>query len=363
MPRKGFGELLDILGTRRAAGSRGDELIRDRYLMTLPGAYLDMFGNIHVEIGGSPGILWSSHTDTVHTTSRDPDDIRQTLHFDPRFDTLELSKRSRQRHGNVLGADDGAGLWIMRQMILAGVPGYYIFHYCEEKGAIGSGDLARQCPKWLRESFRFAIAFDRRGHEDIITHQGTRTCSDAFALSLAAQLNRVDGLAYQPSDRGLFTDTAEYAHLIPECSNVSVGYDGEHSRIEMLDVDHVYRLLAAVCQLDQTKLISVRDPNHDDEDHGYSMAGPHTRKGKPIGWRSLDFDPGPRADNRQVTTGEVARRYDGYEDDRHATDSHSAAAVNRAYADDPMRDDYDRLYLNAEYAELKWAIDHGLIPS
>lgn len=248
-----LGELLDMLTYCRPMESPAEHAYIDRYIAVLPGIARDPIGNWIVTIGESP-ILWSSHTDTVHNRSD-----RQTVHYDPASGIVALSQRSKRR-SNCLGADCTAGNWIMRQMILRKVPGTYVFHTGEEMGGIGSQWLADNRADWLK-SFTFAVAFDRRGTTSVITEQRwCRTASDAFAHSLADELRRVSALTYTPDDRGIYTDTAEYAHVIAECSNVSVGYSAEHTPRETLDVKHCLQLLDAMCQIDQSRLISERIP-------------------------------------------------------------------------------------------------------
>lgn len=254
-PRFDRSVLLDMLTYCRPCGSDTEQVFIDKYIATLPGAERDAYGNWHVVIGDSD-VMWSCHTDTVHRT-----DGRQTLHVGS-DNVVGLSRRSRKR-SSCLGADDTAGVFLMWSMVNANVPGYYVFHYGEECGGLGSRELACVLPDDMAH-IRFAIALDRGGLSDIITHQGhRRTASDAFAQSLADNLNG-NGLAFAPSDRGVYTDTFEYADIVPECSNVSVGYSGAHSPRECLDVAHVERLLTALCGLDQTELVCARTPVPDD---------------------------------------------------------------------------------------------------
>jgi hypothetical protein len=244
--------LLDMLTYCRPAGSDTETAFVDKYIATLPGAAVDRHGNWHVTIGES-AVMWSCHTDTVHTKPG-----RQTI--DNRTSTIRLSKRSRRHsQSSCLGADDTAGVFLMWSMINAGVPGHYVFHYGEEIGGQGSSALAYEWPDELSH-IRFAIALDRRGTGDVITHQGMRrTASEAFAQSLCDGLD----MAYSPSSHGIYTDTYEYADIIPECTNVSVGYANEHSKRETLDIAHVERLLSALCALDQTTLVESRVPMPD----------------------------------------------------------------------------------------------------
>jgi hypothetical protein len=112
--------------------------------------------------------------------------------------------------------------------------------------------------------FKWAIAFDRRGVGDVITEMFCgRTCSDTFAKALADGLNETNATAmqnpdrvnwltplrYKPDDTGSFTDTANYTRLIPECTNVSVGYEHEHGPDEILDTWHLKTLRSTTIKL------------------------------------------------------------------------------------------------------------------
>lgn len=244
--------LLDMLTYQRPSGSAVEAAFVSRYLLPL-GCELDDHGNYHKVISDSP-VLWSSHIDTVHTF-----DGYQTLHYDGKRQIVELSKRSVARGAQCLGADDTAGVYIMHELIRAGVPGHYIFHADEESGGRGSNDLAYADPERIKGS-QFAIALDRKGTADVITKQaGDRCASDAFALSLATQLN-ANGLSFAPSALGAFTDTANYIGLIGECTNLSVGYQNAHCPREWLDCAFVDCLFTALCKLDPSLLVAERVP-------------------------------------------------------------------------------------------------------
>lgn len=240
--------LLEMLSYRRPMGSATERQFRATFLHGLPGIVEDAHQNLHVAIGDS-SCLWACHTDTVHRTEG-----RQRIVLDSGH--ARVAARS---HSNCLGADDTVGVYLMREMILQKVPGYYIFHYGEERGGIGSSDLARHDAEWLKQ-FSMAIALDRQGLGDIITHQvGGRTASEAFALSLGDQLG-LSGLHYRAA-HGIYTDTAEYAGLIAECTNLSVGYYGQHTPSESVNLAHVDRLFGALCDLDPDQLVIAREPN------------------------------------------------------------------------------------------------------
>lgn len=242
--------LLSMLSYKRPRLSRSHEQFINRYIKPLPGAFTDPFDNWHVSIAqpdSQPRVLWSSHTDTVHWQGG-----IQLVQFSN--GTIDLPKGSKS---GCLGADDTVGVWLMTEMIHAGIPGHYIFHEGEERGCVGSTALAKHFPDWL-EKFDCAIAFDRKGTDEIITHQlGERGSSDAFAWSLATQL----GKRYAPSPDGIYTDTAQYHSLIPECCNVSVGYYSQHSSREWIDASHALSLRSTLLTLDPGMLKIERDPS------------------------------------------------------------------------------------------------------
>lgn len=245
--------LLDMHTYCRPAGTATEREFIAKYVAVLPGAYQDQYRNWHVQVGESR-ILWSCHTDTVHNHEG-----RQTLHYDAVNRILGLSRKSVHNGRNCLGADDTAGVFICCQMILAGIPGHYVFHYAEESGGIGSKDLVLYESEWLA-LHDYAIAFDRRGTKDVVTHQWCiRTASEVFAYSLSEALESAGIPGYAPHS-GIYTDTAEYEGIIPECSNLSVGYQREHSHNETLDIAHLFKLLDALLRLDTSALVHDREP-------------------------------------------------------------------------------------------------------
>ncbi len=202
--------------------------------------------------------LFSCHLDTVHRTAG-----RQQITLqDGVITTVD---------GECLGADDGAGVWLLLEMIEAGVPGSFVFTCSEEKGGAGAKYLADNYAEWL-SGFSRAVAFDRRGVDSVITHQGMRRCaSDTFASALADRLNDSLGESgfYCPDDTGIYTDTAEWTHLIPECTNLSVAYDSEHTSRESLDLTHLLALRDACCTIDWDSLPVARDKNEVEAPHSW----------------------------------------------------------------------------------------------
>lgn len=215
------------------------------FLLALPSAFEDDFGNIHVPVGRST-TLFSSHIDTMHQG----DGINP---YKVIFDTDEPSKCLRYRAlAECLGADCAAGVALMVSMIHARVPGYYVFHDGEEQGCLGSRFLAQEV--LFLKQFRRAIAFDRRGSKSVITHQsGIETASNRFATDLALEFLQ-HGLHLEPNDRGATTDVFHYRDLIPECTNVSVGYHFAHTPKEWLDLVYLEKMAAACAKVQWEKL-------------------------------------------------------------------------------------------------------------
>lgn len=236
-------KLLQMLTYKRPAGSKAEISFIKRYVLPLGARAIS--GNYVIEIPGDPDTMFSCHTDTVHTQGG-----TQQVLLDS---NLQIAYKQDKE---CLGADDTAGVWLMLEMIKARVPGTYLFHYGEEKGCIGSRALALSHPELLRK-FKRAIAFDRRGTTNIITFQhGQRCCSDIFGSALGEMLKH----GYKNDPTGLYTDTASYTKLIPECTNISVGYEHQHCSDETLDCGHLLLLREIVMDVKWHQLPVDRDP-------------------------------------------------------------------------------------------------------
>ena len=254
--------LLSILAIKRGHKSIGEATAVERYLAPYdPMLYTDLKTKdvlaYVIVTDPSSKTLFSCHVDTVHAPSDDPDSMQNLVVYDA---NLGIAYKDAT-DPTPLGADDGAGWWLMLEMIDAGVKGTYIFHRGEECGGIGSKGMADNYTPLLK-TFDRAIAFDRRSTTSVITSQGWsgECASDEFATALAARLNQADDtFAFEPDPTGIYTDTAEYAHLIPECTNLSCGYDSEHSKNETLDVDFLVKLRDACLTIDWETLPVKRD--------------------------------------------------------------------------------------------------------
>lgn len=215
----------------------------------------DECGNLHVDTRTSADhrTLFVAHVDTVHRKSGK--------------NRIKKTRTHWHADGDVLGADDGAGCAMLMHLLHAGIAGYYVFSVGEEKGGIGATWLAKNNPDLLRQ-FDRAIAFDRRGIDSVITHQGYgRCCSDQFGRALCNALGSFDqNLMHLNDDTGVYTDTAEFVDLIPECTNISIGYSNEHTVNESINILYFELLAAAAARVDWDSLPVARDPLEPDPD-------------------------------------------------------------------------------------------------
>ena len=218
---------------------------------------IDEFGNLYKEIGDKPSTMFACHLDTATSA------LTVVNHeFDG--DIIKTDGKS------ILGADDKAGVTILMYMMENNIPGLYYFFLGEEVGCIGSKKVAELHKTTPIEYIKKVISFDRRGTTSIITHQcSTRCCSENFGTALAESLNRAGHevynndtvLSYKNDSTGLYTDSAQFIKIYPECTNISVGYQNEHTFNELQDIKHLEKLAEAAILVDWEALPIERDPS------------------------------------------------------------------------------------------------------
>jgi len=217
----------------------------------------DEWGNYFWRIGNTRTIF-AAHLDTV---SKDYIKVNHVID----------GKLIKTDGKTTLGADDKAGLTVLLWMIKNEIPGLYYFFVGEEVGCIGSGNAAKF--GHFEGLYDRIISFDRRDVDSVITFQSsTRCCSDEFADALCSELNVVRSLNYKKDTGGVYTDSAEFTGIIPECTNISVGYYKEHTTQESQDIEHLTNLAEACCRVDWENLPTKRDPKvaeYDDFSYHY----------------------------------------------------------------------------------------------
>ena len=241
--------LIEMLKYKRPCNSWSEEAFCRKYLEPVfgdpddHGNYIKIIYQPVTRGFVQPHICFAAHYDTVHNVAG----MQQVLV------TGDIASAVQS---NCLGADCTTGVWLILGMIEQNIPGVYVVHFGEESGCLGSEALVKENPDWL-QYIKAVISFDRKGEESIITHQmGARTASDAFAVSLSDAL---DMPSLRPDPTGSYTDSNEYAGVVSECTNLSVGYMHQHTAKETQDIYFAYLLLDRLIKADWSKLVFERD--------------------------------------------------------------------------------------------------------
>ena len=255
---------------------------------------IDDFGNLYKQIGETPSTMFACHLDTATSARTNVNHVFEG-------DIIKTDGTS------ILGADDKAGVSILMYMMENKIPGLYYFFLGEEVGCLGSKKVAEKHKSTPIEYIKKVISFDRRGTTSIITHQcSSRCCSDTFGTALAGALNQagleVYGndtvLSYKNDPTGLYTDSAQFTKIYPECTNISVGYQSEHTFNEQQNIKHLEKLAEAVLLVDWESLPVERDPSKV-EYSGYGYGGYSS------GWDNWGYDyDGYPSKSRQVSCDE-----------------------------------------------------------
>lgn len=229
---------------------------------------MDEFGNLFIKIGESD-TMFTSHLDTATSANTPVNHVFEG-------NLIKTDGKS------ILGADDKAGVTVMMYMIEKGIPGLYYFFLGEEVGCVGSKKVAAIQKEKKIEGINKVISFDRRGTKSVITYQsGERCASDTFGKALSEQLNLGDKtFNYDIDPTGVLTDSVQFIKIYSECTNISVGYQFEHTYRETQDIEHLEKLAVACTKVDWNGLPVERDPSkteyqsygwgYDDYDYGYS---------------------------------------------------------------------------------------------
>ena len=212
----------------------------------------DEFGNRYIIIGDNPTTMFTSHLDTACSThEKVTHRIKENI--------------IRTDRSTILGADCKAGVAIMLYMIEQEVNGLYYFFLGEECGCMGSRWLSKEMANnniFSDLELKRCISFDRYGHNSFITHQmGSQCCSDDFSEFMINEFNNTEyDIKFKKDPHGIYTDSAQFTEIIPECTNISVGYNGHHSHNEYQDIEFLERISKACCEVDWDNSPVERDP-------------------------------------------------------------------------------------------------------
>jgi Peptidase family M28 len=261
----------------------------EKFLETfLPSGFqIDKYGNYYLSIGDNYSTMFTCHLDT---SCKNMEMVKHEF-----FGNYVMTDGT-----TILGADDKAGMIVVLYMIEKKIPGLYYFFIGEEVGCVGSSDLAnafenkKDYPQEL-DNIKKVVSFDRRGTSSVITDQFYGVCcSNDFATALCQELNGAnEGLFMRMDDTGVLTDSAQFMGIIPECTNISVGYYDEHTVKEKQDIDHLYRLCKSVVKVDWESLPVVREP----QSYTYYGSEDYLWGGGWEGWDESPVDRSPVLDS------------------------------------------------------------------
>lgn len=222
----------------------GTEHLFEKYLPK--GIKKDEFGNYYLKCNPNNEKIDTIFTSHIDTACKKYQKVKH----------LETKKLIFSRN-SILGADNKAGVTIMLYMIENKIPGLYYFFIGEEVGRIGS--------RWAAiyknfENYKKVISFDRKGKESLVTFQSKyRSCSNMFADNLI-NLYSKHGINLKKDPNGSATDSKSFMEIIPECTNISVGYNNQHTIEEYIDIEFLEKIAKASLKIEWNKLKVYRDP-------------------------------------------------------------------------------------------------------
>lgn len=222
----------------------------EEVLQFLPKLEKDEWGNYYKIIGENPTTMFTSHLDTADRQQK----LTKLFSREEEGDEIIYTDGS-----SILGADDKAGVTVMLYMMAHSIPGLYYFFIGEERGGIGSNQLSTGFDRTEHvKNIKKCVSFDRRKTISVITHQlGRQCCSNQFATALCNEFNK-SGLSLAIDTTGVYTDSASLMEDIPECTNISVGYENEHTGRELQNISYLERLCKATLKVNWNDLPIMR---------------------------------------------------------------------------------------------------------
>jgi hypothetical protein len=224
----------------------------EEVLQFLPKLSKDEYGNYYTIIGSNkPTTMFTSHLDTA---DREQKVTSLYSKEDDNGDEIIYTDGS-----TILGADDKSGVTVMLYMMDKGVQGLYYFFVGEERGGIGSNKVSADYDsiEYLKDIKR-CVSFDRRKTISVITQQlGRVCCSNEFGTALCKEYGK-SGINFSLDPTGIYTDSASFIDDIPECTNISVGYENEHTGRELQNMTFLTKLCEASVKVDWNSLPTAR---------------------------------------------------------------------------------------------------------
>jgi hypothetical protein len=224
----------------------------EEVLQFLPKLSKDKHGNYYTIIGDDkPTTMFTSHLDTA---DREQKVTNLYSREDSNGDEIIYTDGS-----TILGADDKSGVTVMLYMMDKGVKGLYYFFIGEERGGIGSNAVSADYDTFdYLKNIKRCVSFDRRKTGSVITQQlGRVCCSNEFGTALCKEYGK-SGLNFSLDPTGIYTDSASFIDDISECTNISVGYENEHTGREFQNMTFLTKLCEASVKVNWDSLPTVR---------------------------------------------------------------------------------------------------------
>lgn len=157
---------------------------------------------------------------------------------DGKFKRVEENKGSVYNLNGVLGADDRAGLYAIVNLLKIGIPFDVIITNYEERGALGASAFVKD-GLFIPDKIELIIQLDRRGENDYVTYN-----------TIAPEISQyVESFGFK-ENMGTFSDIAIIA---PDYGlnavNLSIGYTGEHTPNEALNINWVNATIKKVGEM------------------------------------------------------------------------------------------------------------------
>lgn len=133
-----------------------------------------------------------------------------------------------------LGADDRAGIFAILRIIESGLRPHVIFTTDEEKGGIGASILSAYMMPF--KELKYIIQLDRRGSNDCVFYE----CENKDFIKYVEEFGFIERM-------GSFSDISFLCPSWEVCGvNLSIGYEDEHSYIETLHLNSMYKTIEKV---------------------------------------------------------------------------------------------------------------------
>lgn len=229
----------------RALTSEEFENLKSIAKMTQPQLYHTL-NSILVKLYGHKNVI--STQDGIIARGKTP--VMLVAHLDTVFHAPPQDIYYDREHNVIwspdgLGADDRAGVYaILKILSCSRLRPYIAFTTDEEKGCVGATNLSLSYTP-PKNKIKYIIELDRRGSNDCVFYH----CSNEKFINFITNFGFTQAM-------GSFSDIVELCPQWGICGvNLSIGYENEHSYIEILYVSHMLNTISKVIEMLQPENI------------------------------------------------------------------------------------------------------------